>query len=199
MSKTTIEIEEADLLRSQKQREFLDKVWNNPKAKRKLLEAAREINPDDPMTKELDKPDPIEERFSALTKKNEELEKKLADDKAEREQNEKLSVLKKTRDEGLMQLRRDGWTDKGIEGVEKLMQDKGILDPLDAAAIWEKANPPQVPMTPNHTGSWNFLETNPDENADLKKLIETKGESNPLLDKMTQDALREIRGSRPTR
>jgi hypothetical protein len=195
----TVEIDEADLQRMQLQREFLDKIWNNPKAKRKLMEAQREVRPDDPMIKELDKPDPIEERFTALANKNAELEKKLADDKAEREQNEKLLQLKKVRDDGMAQLRRDGWTDKGLEDVDKLMQDKGILDPLDAAAIWEKANPPQNLLTPNHTGSWNFLENNPDENADLKKLIETKGESNPLLDKMTHDALREIRGSRPTR
>jgi hypothetical protein len=190
----TVEVDEVDLQRSVKAREFVETIWNNPKARRKLLEAQKEVKPDDPMVKELDRPDPIEDRFAALTKQNDELRKEIADDKAKREQDDKLSQLKRQRADGIAQLRRDRWTDEGIKGVEAIMEEKGILDPLDAAAIFEKAHPPQDPILPGGSGSWNFLEPAPAESDDLKKLIETKGENNFLLDKMAREALMEVRG-----
>ena len=58
-----VEVDEEQLQRSTKAREFVESIWNNPKARRKLLEAQREVKPDDPMVKELDKPDPADERY----------------------------------------------------------------------------------------------------------------------------------------
>jgi hypothetical protein len=188
----TIEIDEAEFLRGKKAREFVETLWANPKARRRMLEAQREVKPDDPMVKELERPDPVEERFAALAKKLDDQEKAMADDKATREQAEKLSAFKKQRDDGFDALRREGWTDKGLEGVEELMTKKGILDPLDAAAIWEKANPPQNPLTPR-SGAWNFLEPTGGGDEDLKKLIDSRGESNPLLDKIIHDAISDVR------
>jgi len=188
-----VEVDESEFLRSKKARDFVETLWANPKARRKMLEAQREVKPDDPMVKELERPDPIEERFTALSKKIEDQEKLISDQKAAAEQDEKLRVLRKERDDGFDKLRREGWTDKGLEGVEEIMTKKGVLDPLDAAAIWEKANPPQSPLAPNHTGSWNFLEPSGGDTDDLKKLIDAKGESNPLLDKIISDAINDVR------
>jgi hypothetical protein len=189
-----IEVDENEYHNNRKARELIDSLWRNQKAKRKLLEAQREVKPEDPAVKELDTPDPVEERFAALASKIEAQEKLIADQKAEREQSEKILGLKKMRDDGLTRLRSEGFTDKGLEGVQKIMDDKGILDPLDAAAIWEKANPTPYPMTPNHNGSWNFLDaTGSGESDDIKKLIDTRGESNPLLDKIISDAISDVR------
>jgi hypothetical protein len=190
-----VEIDEAELQRSTSARQFVETIWNNPKARRKLLEAQREVKPDDPMVKELDKPEPVDERFAALEKRLEEERKARIEAEAKREQDEKIGSLKAKRDDGLAQLRGEGWTDKGIEGVTKIMEEKGILDPLDAAAIWEKHNPPQAPVMPNGSGAWNFMQPSEDESADLKKLIETKGESGMLLDKMAREALNDARGT----
>lgn len=194
-----IEVEEAELLRSQQARKFVESIWNNPKARRKLLEAQKEVKPDDPMVKELDKPEPYEEQFAALRKELEDEKKSRIEAEAKREQDLKLSELRKVRSDGLEKLRGEyRYTADGIKAVEEIMEKKGILDPLDAAAIFERDHPQQAPIAPN-SGSWNFLEPVPDDSADLKKLIETKGENNPLLDKMTREALMEIRGSAPRR
>ena len=189
-----VEVDEEQLQRSTKAREFVESIWNNPKARRKLLEAQREVKPEDPMVKELDKPDPLDDRFAKLEKDLAEERKLRAEAEAKREQDDKIKSLKRIQDDGIAELKRAGWMPAGIEGVTKIMEEKGILDPLDAAAIWEKYNPPQHPITPSSTGSWNFLEPTADESADLKKLVETKGENDRLVDKMAFEALKEIRG-----
>ena len=194
-----VEIDEVELQRSRQARKFIEDIWNNPKAKRKLLEAQREVKPDDPLVKELERPDPYQSEILALRKEMEDERKARAEAEAKREQDSKIERLRSVKDTGIAELRRAGWTDKGIEGVEKIMEEKGILDPLDAAAIWEKHNPPPTPVTPNAYGGWNFLETSDEKNEDLKKLIETKGESNPLIDKMARDALSEFRGPQTRR
>ena len=74
------------------------------------------------------------------------------------------------------------------------MKEKGIVDPLIAAAYVEKMLPPQLPATPSGGTSWNFIEGVQDGEADLKKLIESKGNYEPLIDKMAHEALSEVRG-----
>jgi hypothetical protein len=190
-----VEIDEAELQRSSEARRFVESIWANPKARRKLLEAQKEVKPDDPMLKELDKPDPFEERFAQIAKQNEDLRKEIEERESKREQDSKLEALRRQKEDGLRELRSAGWTDEGLKGVEKIMEDKGILDPLDAAAIFEKYHPPQTPILPGGTGSWNFLEPAPQDSDDLKKMIESRGENNSLLDKMTREALLEVRNT----
>jgi hypothetical protein len=48
--------------------------------------------------------------------------------------------------------------DKSIKAIEKIMEEKGILDPLDAAAIFERDHPPQAPVAQSGSGGWNFGE-----------------------------------------
>jgi hypothetical protein len=192
----TIEVDEAELLRSQQARKFVESIWNNPKARRKLLEAQKEVKPDDPMVKALDEPEPYEEQYKALRKELEDEKKARIESDAERKQEAKLSELRKIRNDGLEKLRGEyRYTADGLKAVEEIMEKKGILDPLDAAAIFERDHPQQAPIASNSSGAWNFMEPVPDDSEDLKKLIDTKGENNPLLDKMTREALMEIRGS----
>ncbi len=75
------------------------------------------------------------------------------------------------------------------------MEDKGILDADIAAAYFEKQHPPQAPVTPGGSGAWNFMDMPADGDADLKKLVETKGESEQLIQKMAIDALNDVRGA----
>lgn len=189
-----IEVDEADLQRSTSARQFVETIWNNPKARRKLLEAQREVKPDDPMVKELDKPEPTDARFDALEKRLDEERKARVEAEAQRETDAKIGTLRAQRDAELGELKREGWLDAGLKGVEEVMEKKGILSPRDAATIWLRDNPPPTPVMPNGTGAWNFLQPSEDESADLKKLIETKGESTMLLDKMSRDALNDARG-----
>ena len=67
-------------------------------------------------------------------------------------------------------LRKDGWTDEGIEKLKKFQIDRNIPSPLDAAAVWDKVNPPPKPQLPSSFSptSWNLGSAGDD--ADLKLL-----------------------------
>lgn len=187
-----IEVDEEEFLTSKRIREALGKIAADPKARVKLQEAHKLVDPT-AKTPELDAMAPVNEALTAMQKRIDDAEKKAADEKAEREKAEKLNALQSKVSTGLAKLRQDGWTEDGIKAVEKIMEERGIIDPEIAAAYHEKMHPPQNPLVPTGSGAWNFMEMPKDGDDDLKRLIENKGESAPLLDKMIRDTLTEVR------
>ena len=96
----------------------------------------------------------------------------------------------------------------GIEAIEKIMADQGIMNHKIAAAYWEKENPPPTPAMPGGTGSWNFLDLPTDDKGDveIKALIEAVGvrparpravAATPQVSSLT--AAEDIRQALPTR
>ena len=189
-----VEIDEEELVRSQKLRDTVAKIWANPKTRVQLQALHKEVDPQ-AVTPDLDQQQPINEAIAGIQKTVNDFITESKKDKDERNNKDTLDALNSKVSSGLATLRRQGWTDEGIKGVEKLMQDHGIVDPEIAASHYEKLHPPQQPVTPGGTGSWNFMEPPPDDQADLKKLMETKGESEPLLSKMVRDTLADVRGA----
>ena len=190
------EVDEVELLRLRRLGETVGQMTKSPTAKRKLLEALKDVRPDDPSVKELERPDPVEQRFEELAKSNADLRKQIEDDKAEREKNTKLDSIKRQQDDGFARLRQARWTDDGIAKVKAVMEEQGILN-VEIAAKWiESQMPPAAePVTPGGHGGWNFADAFATEtDADLKKLIESKGNNEGLLRKMTGEAIAEVRG-----
>ena len=189
----TVEIDEAELLNLRRLQGVASKIVANPKAKALLEQAHKVIDPNAP-TPTLDQEKIVAEPMQAALKRVADLEEQIKKDKEEREQADKLSRLNATVESGFAKLRADGWQEDGIKKVDELMKEKGILDPIIAAAYIEKSMPKADPVTPTGTGSWNFIEGVQDGEADLKKLIDSKGNNESLADKMARDALNEIRG-----
>jgi len=196
MPEKYVEIDEAELLRLRRTGKTIDDMLKSPSAKRKLLEALKDVRPEDPAVKELERPDPIEDRFEQLTKANSDLRKQIEDDKAEREKNTKIDAIKREQDEAFAGLRRDRWTDDGIAKVKAVMEEKGILDVAIAAKWIESQMPPAEPVTPGGTGGWNFADALAGAADDdyTKKLLATKGESEGLVSREAALAISEIRG-----
>ena len=188
------EIDEVELMRLRKQDQTVHALMANPKAKKKIFEAYKDVVPDAKIP-ELEMEEAARAPVMQLEKTVQELQKQLADDKAEREKQMKFDALNGSIESGMSKLRRDGWTDEGLGEVKKLMEERGIIDPEIAAAYYEKQHPPQVPATPRGTGGWNFVEQVQDGEKDLKQLIDTRGNSEALADKMARDALNEFRGA----
>ncbi|MFA5897710.1 MAG: hypothetical protein WC829_01225 [Hyphomicrobium sp.] len=188
------EIDEVELMRLRKQDQTVHALMGNPKAKKKIFEAYREANPNARIP-ELEMEEAAREPVMKLEQTVADLQKQIADDRAEREKQAKLSALTGNINSGKAKLRKDGWTDEGIGAVEKIMEERGILDIEVAAAFYEKQNPPQVPATPRGMGGWNFIEQVNDSEADLKKLLDTRGNNEVLADKMAREALNEFRGA----
>ena len=189
-----VEIDEDEFNRLKSLHGVASAIYANPKARLKLEEAQKMVNPN-AATPALDELTARNEPIEGVNKRLAELEKTLAEERATHEREQKLSGIKAMQNEGFAKLRQQHFTTDGITAIEKLMEEKGILDPLDAAAIFEKHNPPQQVATPGGgSGGWNFLDAVGDSDVDLKRLIETKGESEPLLNKMVNESLNDIRG-----
>ena len=189
-----VEVDEVELQKSKKLRDTVEKMLKNPKTRRSFLEAHKAVDPDTPIP-ELDMTAPVREEIDATAKRITELEKKIETDAADRERAAKLQSLESKRTEGIATLRRAGWTNEGITGVEKIMEEQGILDPAIAAAYFEKQHPPQAPVKPAGSGGWNFADIPTEENNYAKKLLETKGQIDAIVDREANDALHEFRSA----
>jgi hypothetical protein len=176
-------------------RNTLSAMTKHPKAALLVEEAYKVVDPNAP-TPQLDAQRMVSDAVSKTQSEVEALKKQIADDKAAAEQASRMSAFENKVEQGFAKLRQAGVTKEGIEGVRKIMEDEGIANPEIAWSHFEKLHPPQAPVMAS-TGSWNFLEAPADDaNADLKRLVETKGESNSIIDKLAFEALNEVRGLR---
>lgn len=192
-----VEIDEAEYMKLRQLSGVVNTIMKNPDA-RKFVEKAHKLVDPNAATPTLDRDAAIVAPVSTLEKKIDDFIASTTKREDEREQNQKLNALKAQHEQGIAKLRRDGWTDDGIKAVEKLMDEKGLLDPLDAAAIHEKAHPPQAVAAPSGVGAWNFAEGIAAEDP-LKKLLDTKGKNDLVADKMASDVLNEFRQQQPAR
>lgn len=188
------EISEEDLRANQQLRATVQQLLDHPVAGPQVEKALKLVIPN-AATPRLDRLTASQEPVEAIRKEFEDFKAGQEKKDSEREKNEKLSALNAKIEEGKSILRREHrYTEDGIKAVEKIMEERGLLDPLDAAAIFEKQHPPQQIATPGGGGAWNFVEQIHDGEADLKKLIETRGSNEMVADKMAREALSEVRG-----
>ena len=196
----TVEVDELQLQQSTKLRQAVEGWLKNPKARRKVLEAQKLVDPKAEIP-ELDEPDPIEEVRVATAKEIADLKKQIADSDAARALDIRLTQLQTLKDNGIKKLRENRYNDDGIKAVEKIMEDKGILDPLDAAAIFERDHPPQMPVSQSGSGGWNFGELpSSTEDADEKYVDQLlkggkNGISDGALSQRINQTISEVRGS----
>lgn len=188
-----VEVDEEELLRDRTLRGVLNKMLSNPKAKLLVQQAHKLVDPQ-AITPELDQTNGAASAVDEVKGEVASLRAQLATEKTEREQAEKLLQLGDKIERGLNKLRSKGVTEEGIAGVRKIMDDEGITNPDIAWDHFEKLHPPQNPVSNSGSGAWNFMDMQTDSSDDLKRLVETKGENVPLLDKMARDALNDVRG-----
>lgn len=189
-----VEIDEVELLRLRKQDATVHALLANPKAKRKIFEAYKEHDPNARIP-ELEIEEAARAPVVELQKQVQTLTKKIEDDEAERKKNASLTALNGNIEKGKAKLRKDGWTDEGLAALDKVMEERGILDVEVAAAFYEKQNPPATPATPRGVGGWNFVDQVQESDVDLKQLLDSKGNNEALADKMAREALNEFRGA----
>lgn len=147
--------QELNLLRSA--HALMDQLMGHPKTKRDIQKLVKTIHPNVTTDDELAEPlvGPIKEELNALKKWKQEQE----DAKIEAQFTGSFSQLKK-----------DGWTDEGIEKLKKLMVDRQIPDVDAAAALFEKQNPPERELAPAiRSNDWNIGDKDDDK---YKRLLD---------------------------
>lgn len=189
-----VELDEVELQRLQKQDRTVHTLMANPKAKRKILEAYKDVDPNARIP-ELEMEELAKAPVTALENTVSELRKQLEEDKKARDDEKRLSALTGSMEKGFAKLRREGWMEDGIENVRKLMEEKGYLDPEDAAAIYLAKHPPQNPATPSGTGGWNFMEAPAEDDTYVKAITASKGaaDNEQLVMNEARRALQEFR------
>lgn len=194
-----IEIDEGEYNRLKGVADLAAQIHANPEGRKLLERAHKTVNPRAP-TPTLSQ----EEMFAApLT----EVQKQIADltnvvtKRFEQEETEKkLGALSRQQEEGFARLRDQRYTDEGIAAVQKIMSEKGILDPEVAAAYFERLNPPNAPITPTGSNSVNLIEAfNDESDKAFQQLLQSRGESESALNKLVQDSLNDFRKTVPTR
>ena len=167
----------------------------DPKRAAKLEELRKEVEPNAP-TPHLDQLKAATEPVEKVREEFDKLKKELAEEKAKNEQEAKLSALARKIDAGNAKLREEGWTEDGIKTLTEFREKEGILDPIAAAAYYEKLNGAQVaPMQQSSgTGAWNFSDIPKDENDFVKKLMDSHGQNDLIVETEAQKVLKEIRG-----
>ena len=146
-----IEIDETELSGLKSLQATVQKWMANPAARRKVLEAQKALDPNI-VIPELDAAKPLEAALAAMDEKLSTLDKRLSDDAAERAKNKTISELTTRWEKGRGELRSQGYTDEGLSKIEKLMEERGIADHDAGAALFDRLNPPEVPIAPQNSG-----------------------------------------------
>ena len=192
-----IEVDETEFNNGQQTIAAVRKLMNHPKAGLLIEEARKLVEPDAP-TPRLDAHKQSNEPLAAMQKKIDDLQKKIDDDKAEADKNAKLSMLAEKVEKGNAKLLSEGWTKDGLKALDEFREKEGIIDPIAAAAYYEKLNGAQVvPATPSGGafGNWDFTTPSTQDEDFTKKLLETRGESESLVMGQAMKSLSDFRGN----
>jgi len=153
------ELSDEELRVLQGSKKLLDKMLGSPKTKRATEKLIKEHFPETQITDDI--VEPVEKELQELRKDFKEFRDSLKGKELDSKLEKGVEYLKTERD----------FTDEGIEKLKKLMIEREIPSILDAAAVWEKRNPPK-PQEPSIMAptDWGFGRKTDD--PDVKLLFE---------------------------
>lgn len=137
---STREITEEEYLRLTRLQQFADSMMQNSESAVLLEKAAKLVNPN-VRTPRLDQEAALAKPLSAIQESIAKLNERLDIEKQARDNEALVAEAARVRAEGVAALRRRGYNDAGVAEIEKLMAEKGIIDPIDAEAIFLARNP----------------------------------------------------------
>lgn len=194
----TVQIEESDLIAKNNLAAHFDKLLKNPKARKLLHQATKEVDPS-AVIPEIDGPAEVLTVVNDLRGEIAAMRKADEDRRTQEESDKKLQAFQNTWNGQKDRLRSQGWQDEGLEAIEKLAQERGLVDLEAAAALFEKQHPPQNPIAPASLGLGGFDLVNPPESdakdieAMVKSFGETKTDDNMALGHLINAALNDVR------
>ncbi len=141
-----IEVEEGEYRKLQSEhanfkpsKAVLDRLGANPKTRGQILRLLKEDNPN-LVIPEIDAAAPFVEELGKTKAEIAALQKQIADDKEAAAKTKREADVDGRIDEGRAMLRKLGYNDDGIKGVEELMQKRGNFDYEAAEALFERMN-----------------------------------------------------------
>lgn len=190
-----VEVDEAEWTASQQVVSVFSDMLKNPQAREQVLKAKKLARPNEPIpeidaaSKGYEEINKLREELAADRKAREDADKKRDDDA-------RVAKFQADWDAQKAALRADGWMDDGIAKIEEYAKTTGIPD-LEAAALkYRKLHPEPEPVQPSGYGRWAFMDEPGDKDnpSFVQKLLQTKGESESVLDSEIRNAINEVRG-----
>lgn len=174
-----------------------DAMLKNPKARRKFLEAAKEVNPNASIP-EIDAAAPLQHGLSILDQKMNEFISKVDHRLSQADETRARRLVDRKIEEGRKMLSDRGYTEDGIKKVEALMESEGIADYTNATKVFEFDNPLPSPGRPSRGNMFDFIDESSkaaeQQNDYIKQLMATKGEDENVLNRQISAVLAESRG-----
>ena len=188
-----VEIDEAELLAKNQVVGLVDLISKDPKARKMFHQAVKAVKPDI-VIPEVDAANEVLSEISKEREAREALEKRLADRDAKDEADRRTAAFAASWNAQKDKLRDEGWMDDGLAEVEKLAQERGIVDLEAAASLHQKLHPPAEIVSPNGGfGAFDLFQPTGEEDANMKRLMETKGDDDIAIRSMVNQALTEGR------
>lgn len=190
-----IEMDEAEYKASRELIGTIGRMMQHPEARKMVLSARKAVDPA-AVIPELDAAAPLQAGLAEINKTiaeiREERRKEKEDDardKATREFSDKWEGKKRA-------LREQGYNTDYVESVEKLAHERGLADFDAAEALFSKLNPPATVGAPGGGTSWDFFSAADagEEDAFMKKLWDTRGENDGVMNAEIGRVLAETRG-----
>lgn len=186
------EIDENELIKLQNLQGVMARMLANPESRKKVLEA-RKLQDPTAVIPELDATKPFNEALNTVSNEVKELAKKIADDKAEREQTTRKTELDNKWNTGRMHARKSGYTEDGIKALEDFMVEKGVLDHDVAIPAFERNNPQPTLVDTSKTGGFDAFKALSNTNDEMKRLLETQGQDNGVVRDLISKSLADTR------
>ena len=187
-----VEIDETRLNSLTEIARIADGLLKNPKARRKYLEAVKETRPDIPIP-ELDAAEPIQNDMKTFMEEIRGELKADRDARTKEREEVQISSVKREYEAGRQSLREIGYTEEGITDVEKFMTDNGIMNWDIARKAYEHDNPRPAPARPTRGNMFDFVDQKNNGDDYIKKLFETGGKDESVLDGQINTVLAESR------
>ena len=191
-----VQVEETEFLANKQLAQAYQAMLNNPKSRDLLEKAIKVINPQaaTPITDAKSEVLAIveEERKERLA-----LQKRIDDEAEARKAADAMNQFRNKWQSDLARIRdAKGYTAEGVAAVEKLAEERGITDLDAASALFDQLHPPAAPLDNAGIGgfnAFNMFEPTQTDDADFKKLLESKGDDGAALNAMIGSALKESR------
>lgn len=191
-----VEVDETQLLASNRVTATVSQMLAKPEARKLLLQAQKLVQPDTPIP-ELDAKNEVLDAVAQVNKRLDDEAAARQKEREDREAEEKTRGFQETWNQGKRDLARRGYTDEAVTEIEKLAQERGIVDLEAASALFDRIHPPASATSSAGFGNWGLFEP-PAEGTDqanfLKAMIESRGDDDAALSAEISKTLMDIRG-----
>lgn len=190
------EIDETRLGSLQTIANIADGLLKSPKARRKYLEAVKEVYPNVAIP-EIDAAAPLHDEMSKVRSELSEEMKKFREEIAkDREASQISSIRGRYDSERRKLIDAHNYTPEGADALVKMMEEKGIVDFDDARKIFEFDNPRPTPARPSRGNMFDMVEQKAAGDDFIKELFaagKDSGAHEQLIDGKIHSVLAEAR------